>query len=107
MRTEEIETPGFFIPREALTESVRGLWACFVALPDSEAGPESYRLDRRDLEVLHEYSDRVFVRGAIQDGDWVLANGLQKVAPGQRVKVLAIESPLPASDRIEEAAVLD
>lgn len=107
LRTEVVETPGFFLPRDALTESVRGLWACYVALPDPEAGAEAHRLDRRDLEVLHEYPDRVFVRGAISEGDWVLANGLQKVAPGQRVKILGVEEPRSLPDSIEEITALD
>ncbi|MEM7600046.1 MAG: hypothetical protein AAF357_01365, partial [Verrucomicrobiota bacterium] len=94
---ETVESEGFFLPRDSLTESVRGLWACYVATLDEEAGPDAFRLDRRDLEVLHEYSDHVFVRGAIEEGDWVLANGLQKVAPGQRVKILNEDKSSPRS----------
>ncbi|MDF1851821.1 MAG: efflux RND transporter periplasmic adaptor subunit [Verrucomicrobiales bacterium] len=92
-RTLEIREPGFFLPRDALTESTRGLWACFVATHDPEAGPEAHRLDRRDLEVLHEYADSVFVRGSIKEGDWILPSGLQKIAPGQRVRILEVNSP--------------
>lgn len=107
LRTEVISESGFFLPREALTESVRGLWACFVALPEPEVSAEAYRLDRRDLEVLHEYSDRVFVRGAIQEGDWVLANGLQKVAPGQRVRILEVNRRGTLTDPSEKVTSLD
>jgi RND family efflux transporter MFP subunit len=92
-RSLKIEEFGFFLPRDALTESTRGLWACFVATPDPEAGPEAHRLDRRNLELLHEYSDTVFVRGAIEEGDWVLSKGLHKIAPGQRIKIIEVDSP--------------
>ncbi|MEM6279988.1 MAG: efflux RND transporter periplasmic adaptor subunit [Verrucomicrobiota bacterium] len=98
LRSEVVESEGFFLPRGALTESVRGLWACYVAIPEPEVSAEAYRLDRRDLEVLHEYSDRVFVRGAISEGDWVLSSGLQKVAPGQRVKILEVKKPKSDGD---------
>ena len=91
-RTMRIDESGFFLPRDSLTESTRGLWACFVAVADPEAGPEAHRLDRRDLEVLHEYADTVFVRGALKAGDWVLSTGLQKIAPGQRVRIIEVES---------------
>lgn len=81
LRREIITERGFFLPREALTESVRGLWACYVAVPDAGTGAGTYRLDRRDLKLLHDYPDRVFVRGVIREGDRVLASGIQKVAP--------------------------
>ncbi len=107
LRTAKIEEDGFFLPRDALTESVRGLWACYVAIPDPEAGPEAHRLDRRDLEVVHEYTDEVFVRGAIGEGDWVLENGLQKVAPGQRVKIIQVNETDPVSGIRKEITALD
>ncbi|MDF1657510.1 MAG: efflux RND transporter periplasmic adaptor subunit [Verrucomicrobiales bacterium] len=107
MRTETIDSEGFFLPRDSLTESVRGLWACYVATPDLEAGAEAHRLDRRDLEVLHEYSDQVYVRGAIREGDWVLSSGLQKVAPGQRVKIIKVNKTTSMIEGSEEITALD
>lgn len=89
--SSSVNEKGVFLPRDALTESTRGLWACFVAMKDPEAGPEAHRLDRRDIEVIQEYADSVFVRGPLQTGDWVLSSGLQKVAPGQRVKVVKVK----------------
>lgn len=93
LRTMRVDEPGFFLPRNSLTESTRGLWACFVAVPDPDAGPEAHRLDRRDLEVLHEYADTVYVRGSLEPGDWVLSTGLQKIAPGQRVRIIEVNTP--------------
>jgi len=31
-----------------------------LTVPDSTAGPEAFRLDRRDVEVIHEYADAVY-----------------------------------------------
>ncbi len=88
-REREVAAEGFFLPQDSLTESARGLWACFVVVPDGESG--ELALDRRDVEVLHEYGDVVYARGAIGAGDRVVGSGLQKVAPGQRVKVVKTE----------------
>lgn len=104
-RNLTVEEPGFFLPRDALTESTRGLWACYVATRDPEAGPEAHRLDRRDLEVLHEYADNVFVRGSIEAGDWILSSGLQKIAPGQRVRILDVNSPNSESPTVARRVV--
>ncbi|MEM7012660.1 MAG: efflux RND transporter periplasmic adaptor subunit, partial [Verrucomicrobiota bacterium] len=77
------EAKGFWLPRDALTESRRGLWACYVAANTDE--PEVRKLDRRQIEVLHASDDRVYVRGAIENGDQIVSRGLHKLAPGLRV----------------------
>ena len=72
---------------------MRGLWAVFVAQPlgpDSQAGSESagtHRLVRRTVEVLHEESDRVFVKGMLRDGDRVVIDGTQRIVPGMAVRL--------------------
>ena len=73
---------GFWVPTEALAEGRRGLWSVYVLVPD-EAG--DYRLEPRVVETVRIEAERVFVRGAVADGDLVLASGLQRIAPGQRV----------------------
>jgi RND family efflux transporter MFP subunit len=79
-----IEGLGFWLPRTALTESVRGLWAAYVLVPDEQA--DLFRLERRQLEVLEESGERVFVRGAIVSGERVAAKGLQRLGAGQQVR---------------------
>ena len=84
----EITETGFWLPRTALTESARNLWGAYVAVPDEDwkdASQPIHRLDRRHLEVVHLEGDRVFVRGAISDGDQVVIGGLQRFVPGQLV----------------------
>lgn len=83
-----IETAGFWLPRSALTESARGLWACYVAEPatgKSNTGSDNYRLQRRELELLHQEEDRVYVRGTLSAGEKVVSGGLHRLAPGQLV----------------------
>ena len=74
---------GFWLPITALTESRRGLWSAY-ALTEGDGGP---RVERRELEVLHAESDRAFVRGTLRDGETVVATGLHRLVPGQRVRV--------------------
>jgi RND family efflux transporter MFP subunit len=89
-----IDAKGILLPRDALTESSRGLWACFVASGTTPAAGvgDAFTLDRRDVEVLHQYADFAYVRGGIGEGDWVMTAGIQKVAPGQSVTVADVLS---------------
>lgn len=76
-----IDETGFWVPTAALSEGRRGLWTVFLLRP---AGDE-YLLEARVVETLRVEAERAFVRGAIADGDYVLASGVQRVVPGQRV----------------------
>ena len=75
---------GMWLPRAALTESTRGLWAAYVLVP-GDRGVQ--RLERRQLEILEEADERIFVRGAIAAGERVAATGLQRLSPDQMVRV--------------------
>ena len=104
------ETPGIWLPLSALTGSSRGLWAAYVVVElPTEEHPDgaTHQLIRRDLEVLHTDAERVFVRGTLEEGDWVVRDGLQRLVPGLRVRlasdtgVSAIELPVTARlDRV-------
>jgi len=80
--TRTHEASGIWLPREALTESSRGLWAAYVV------EPETQEITRRQLQILHETTDRVFVQGALNPGDEVVTSGLQKLVPGLRVTAI-------------------
>lgn len=91
--TRRLDQPGFWLPLTALTESSRGLWAVYVAV--GGVGDEGV-LERRELEVLHQEADRVFVRGTLGDNEQVVADGLHRLVPGQRVRIIGAED-LPAA----------
>lgn len=84
-----VETPvgarGFWVPTDALSESRRGLWSVFILQPEQG----DYRLEARVVEAVRVEADRVFVRGAVADGEYILAAGLQRVTTGQRVALQA------------------
>lgn len=80
-----IAEEGFWVPITALSESRRGLWSVFVA--EQAEGAETPTLMRRDVELIGQSEDRAFVRGAIANGDQVVATGLQRLAPGVAVTI--------------------
>ncbi|MEM7008651.1 MAG: efflux RND transporter periplasmic adaptor subunit [Thermodesulfobacteriota bacterium] len=81
---------GFWLPLTALTESSRGLWSCYVAIPlgdvDSVKGA-THRLERRELELLHQEFEMVYVQGTISDGDIIVSEGIQRLVPDLLVKI--------------------
>ena len=86
--THSVVADGFWLPTSALAESVRGLWSCYVAEPlrDSDSGDGvTHRVARRDVEVLHATTDRVYVRGTLRPGERVITDGVHRVVPGQPV----------------------
>jgi RND family efflux transporter MFP subunit len=81
---------GFWLPLTALTESSRGLWACYVAeaLEEVESPDQAtHRLGRRELEVVHQAGDEVYVRGTLQGGEQVVTEGLHRLVPDQLVRL--------------------
>ncbi|MFN9868431.1 MAG: efflux transporter periplasmic adaptor subunit, partial [Pseudanabaena sp.] len=78
-QTEQIQ--GFWLPTTALSRGERGLWSCFVIARDGDA----YRVEKRDVEVLHTEGDRVLVRGTISANEEVVSSGTQRLVNGQTV----------------------
>lgn len=76
-----LEQRGFWAPVSALAEGRRGLWSVYVLAPDEGA----YRLEPRPVEILHSEADRVYLTGAVEAGAVILAAGVHRVSPGQRV----------------------
>ncbi len=96
--TRRIDSAGFWLPLTALAEGRRGLWNAYAIV----TGPEdrqTHQVESRLLEVLHTDGDRVFVRGLLKNGDEVVATGLHRLVPHQRVR--ASKAPAPGEERNE------
>jgi len=93
--TRPVESRGFWVPMQSLTEGTRGLWSLYT-LGESEAEGPTPRLLQTHVEVLHVESDRAYVRGAVRQDQRFVARGLQRVAPGMAVRDDA-SLPDPAS----------
>lgn len=85
-----VDSPGFWVPISAISESQRGLWSVLVV-----AGPEdNATIEPRLVEVIHHGTDAVFVRGTLLDGELIIPSGVSRVVPGQTVRIAQREQPL-------------
>jgi RND family efflux transporter MFP subunit len=81
--SSDINAKGFWVPRKALVSGVRGLWSLFaVEIIDGE-----HQLVAKLVEMIHADDKKAYVRGALQDGELVVFNGVQRLVPGQKVKI--------------------
>ncbi|MTJ08363.1 efflux RND transporter periplasmic adaptor subunit [Anabaena sp. UHCC 0204] len=79
-----VSTEGFWLPVTALIKGERGLWSCFAIASEGD----TYRIERRDVEVLYTEGDRVLVRGTIVAGEEVVNSGTHRLVSGQVVKLV-------------------
>jgi RND family efflux transporter MFP subunit len=73
---------GSWLPIDALSNGLRGLWRVFVLPEGNERGVEA-----RIVEVIYTDGVNAFVRGALSDNELYITNGTHKLAPGQMVSV--------------------
>lgn len=81
--TSTVDTSGFWIPTSALVKGVRGLWSVMVITPESTG--TGFRTQKRDVEVIKTGSNRVLVKGTIDEGDQIVVDGVHRIAEGQLV----------------------
>ncbi|MEL6856247.1 MAG: efflux RND transporter periplasmic adaptor subunit [Cyanobacteria bacterium J06607_13] len=83
--SDRIPTEGIWLPTEALTQGIRGLWMAYTVVPQGSSEVESYTVEPQTVEVIHQEGDRVLVTGTLQPGDRVVASGSHRLVPGQVV----------------------
>ena len=104
---DRIQTAGYWLPIEALTEGIRGLWTCYVLVPQEKPG--DFVVEARSVEVIQQNiesqdsgetaennrsnNNRVLVRGTLQPDDVVVASGVHRLVPGQQVQPVT-DSPI-------------
>jgi multidrug efflux pump subunit AcrA (membrane-fusion protein) len=96
-RTKTIETQGYWVPLSALTQSVRGLWTCYVVVPSSQG--QGWQVQQQTVEILHQNSDRAFVRGTLQANQRLVANGTHRLVPGQQVRPVTATANQPNANQ--------
>ncbi len=96
---EQQASSGYWLPSTALIAGDRGLWSVYVLsevsgeilgeiLREPASGDRpSYRVARRDVEVLHTQGDRAFIRGLVESGDRVITSGTHRIVADQLVTV--------------------
>lgn len=80
-------TSGFWLPATALVPGEQELWSVYVVAPGGDA-PSDLEVARRPVEIIHTDGDRVLVQGMVQPSDQVIPAGVQRVVPGQTVRVI-------------------
>ncbi|WP_375753670.1 efflux RND transporter periplasmic adaptor subunit [Vibrio sp. HN007] len=79
---KEFVEEGFWLPNNALTDGLRGTWNIYVL----NGADNQNRVESRSVQVLYSNNSRVYVQGALSDGEEVVISGLHKVVPGQAVQ---------------------
>ncbi|MEO0828169.1 MAG: efflux RND transporter periplasmic adaptor subunit, partial [Cyanobacteria bacterium J06642_9] len=90
-RVEMVDTipaDGVWLPTEALTQGIRGLWNCYMLVQSDDNNPDHYEVQPQAVEIIHQEAERVLVRGTLQSGDRIVANGTHRLVPGQQVQPL-------------------
>ena len=82
--SQTVAMEGFWLPVTALVKGERGLWSCYAVIGDKN-NSNSYKVERRLIEVLETNGKRVLVRGTIKAGDAIVTEGTQRLVPGQLV----------------------
>ena len=85
------DNAGYWVPSQSLVREGNGLWSVFVIDPaknpaEETPGLSESRVTRKIVEVIQLDEDRVLIEGKIADGDFVIANGVHRVVPGQTVE---------------------
>lgn len=97
-----IAEDGFWLPVDSLAEGSHGLWNAYIAVPIEGRAVASngatHYLQPRPVEVLHEETSHVFVRGALESGDHFVTSGLQRVVPNQEVRITRKTAVAGAAD---------
>ncbi len=82
---DNVQESGFWLPNDALTEGLRGLWSVYTLQPEPDSNA-LYRTSRAEVEILYAEADRSFVAGTLNDGDHVVWHGAHRLTAGQIVK---------------------
>lgn len=75
---------GFVVPEEALLGAGAGLWAVLVAEP-VEDGVAVVR--QADVQWLYSHNGQALLRGGLESGTRVVAEGVHRLVPGQKVRL--------------------
>ncbi len=76
---------GYWVSLEAMVEQDRDLWEIFSLKPTEQKG--LYEVVSEQVEVLSIKDDKAFVRGSLEAGEKIIATGVHRVTPGQKVQI--------------------
>jgi RND family efflux transporter MFP subunit len=90
-----IKERGSWLPLSAMAEGDRGLWSIYVAEPlakPDQVLEATHRIVRYTVDVVYQSGEHVFVKDALNRDQRVLVSGVQRIVPGQAVRLTADNS---------------
>ncbi len=84
-----LNAQGYWLPLDALRQGPRGLWEALRVMEDAQGqvlGTVALRINHAETSPYVE--PRVLVDGTLAEGDLIVARGVHRLTPGQRVRVL-------------------
>ena len=88
---KRVEAECVELPISSLVASVRGLWSCYQLQPEAE-NSEIHNVAKVEVSVIHTDGVRAFVVSSLPDHAKVIPDGVHKVVPEMKVRVVD-ESP--------------
>ena len=93
--TQEYQQTGVWVPLTSLTDGIRGTWNIYTlnAIAGNSDGDGDgkkanlYKLVSHSIEIIHSEQDKAFIRGNLSDGELLLSGGIQRLVPGQIVRI--------------------
>ncbi len=82
----QANTVGWWIPTSALVVAERGLWSVFIAVPTDDQ--EMAIVERVQVELLGTLNDWSQIQGPLTGDEKIIVDGLHRLAPGQKVRLL-------------------
>ncbi len=82
---QNVKADGYWVPLTALSEGERGTWTLLLA--EKRNGSDKYRLTRHFVDIVHKEAKRAYIKRLEYDLNRYVTNGLQRVVPGQLVRI--------------------
>ena len=96
----ETQLVGYWVPKSALTNGIRGMWNLFTVAE----GNGAQTIKTRAVTVLFSDENKAYVSGALNAQDYVILRGGQRLVPQQMV--YATQVPFPDSAKPQAVAGL-
>lgn len=85
--TETVPVDGLWVPTQALSQDIRGLWTTYAVVPTES---DTHAVQPKVVEILHQEGDWALVQGTLQPGDQIVASGIHRLIPGQPVRPIEV-----------------
>ncbi|WP_013629466.1 efflux RND transporter periplasmic adaptor subunit [Rubinisphaera brasiliensis] len=75
---------GYWVPKSAVIREIESSWSIYIV--ESRDGERF--VQRRYVDVILNDDDRILISGDLQNDDLVVANGVTRIVPGQKVTLV-------------------